>query len=117
MTKNKGGRPRINLDYEKLDKLCAIMCTGEEIASILNIDYDTLNRALKRDKHGGFADYYKNKSANGKMSLRRVQMKQALDGNTTMLVWLGKQHLDQSDKSDQNINLGEIPSLDDYYTD
>ena len=103
MTKNKGGRPKYEIDYETLDDLCKIMCTGEEISSILNIDYDTLNRRLKEEKHGGFTDYYKKMSAEGKKSLRRVQYDQAIDGNTTMMVWLGKQYLDQTDK--QNIDL------------
>lgn len=102
--KNKGGRPKYEIDYETLDDLCKIMCTGEEIASILNIDYDTLNKRLKEEKHGGFSDYYKKMSAKGKKSLRRVQYEQALDGNTTMMVWLGKQYLDQKDKQEVDLN-------------
>ena len=98
--KNKGGRPRAAIDYQKLDSMCAILCTGEEIAAILDIDYDTLGRALKRDGHIGFAEYFKKKSSNGKMSLRRKQYQAAIEGNTTMLVWLGKQHLGQTDKSE-----------------
>lgn len=101
--KNKGGRPKYQIDYKTLDDLCSIMCTGEEIAAILNIDYDTLNRRLEEEGHTGFTDYYKRKSANGKKSLRRVQYDQAIDGNSTMLIWLGKQWLDQTDK--QNIDL------------
>jgi len=101
--KNLGGRPKYQIDYETLDSLCKIMCTAEEIASILDIDRDTLTAALKRDGNIGFSAYYKKKSADGKRSLRRIQHEQALDGNTTMMVWLGKQYLDQTDK--QNIDL------------
>jgi len=32
------------------------------------------------------------------MSLRRAQIKTALDGNPTMQIWLGKQYLGQHDK-------------------
>lgn len=99
-TKNKGGRPRFEIDYTKLDAMCAIHCTGEECAAILGVDYDTLNRALKRDKNGGFTEYFKQKGANGKMSLRRKQYDQAMSGNSTMLIWLGKQWLNQSDKTE-----------------
>jgi len=102
--KNKGGRPRIEIDYKTLDNLCAIMCTKEEIASLLEIDADTLHAALKRDGNEGFSAYYKKKSSNGKMSLRRRQYQAALDGNTTMLVWLGKQHLGQADKSENQVS-------------
>tara|TARA_R110002096_G_C14093614_1_gene678011 strand:- start:137 stop:508 length:372 start_codon:yes stop_codon:yes gene_type:complete len=97
MTTEKGGRPLTEIDYKTLDKLCAIHCTGEEIAGILNIDYDTLNRRLEEDGNAGFTDYYKKKSATGKMSLRRKQIEVALEGNPTMLIWMGKQHLDQKD--------------------
>ena len=41
MTKNKGGRPKVVIDYKTLEKLCAIHCTGEECAAILGVDYDT----------------------------------------------------------------------------
>ena len=104
MTKNKGGRPRAVIDYKTLQKLCAIHCTGEECAAILGVDYDTLDTALKRDKHGGFSEYFKKHSAKGKMSLRRRQFEQAESGNTTMLVWLGKQYLGQTDKVDQHLD-------------
>lgn len=104
---NKGGRPRYKIDYGLLDNLCAIQCTGEECASVLGVDYDTLNRNLKHDGHGGFADYFAKKSGAGKASLRRRQFKTAEEGNPTMLIWLGKQYLGQSEK--QEISGGERP--------
>ncbi len=97
---NKGGGQIKEIDYTKLDAMCAIQCTGEECSAILNIDYDTLNAGLKRDGHGGFSDYFKLKGANGKMSLRRKQFEQASSGNSTMLIWLGKQWLGQAEKSE-----------------
>ena len=96
--KNKGGRNPIPIDWEKVDTMCGIHCTGEEQAAILGIDYDTLNAACKREKGIGFSDYFKQKSAGGKMSLRRKQYTTAMDGNTTMLVWLGKNWLGQTDQ-------------------
>ena len=96
--KNKGGAPKKTIDYIQLQKLCAIQCTGEECAALLNIDYDTLNRHLKNDGHGGFTDYFKKYSANGKASLRRRQYKAAVeDGNVPMMIWLGKQYLGQKE--------------------
>lgn len=98
---NKGGRPLIKVDWDQVDKMCAIHCTGEEQAAILGIDYDTLNAACKREKGKGFSDYFKQKAAGGKMSLRRKQYTTAMDGNTTMLVWLGKNWLGQSDGQEE----------------
>ncbi len=111
--KDKGGRPKYEIDYKVLDSLCGILCTGEEIAAILCVDYETLNRRLREEGNVGFKEYFKKKSSNGKASLRRKQFKTALDGNTTMLVWLGKQHLDQKDQSHVDSNLN-ITSVEDW---
>ena len=97
--KNKGGAPKKAIDYEMLDKLCAIMCTGEECAEMLGIDYDTLNNRLKEDGNTGFSDYFKRKSAKGKVSLRRTQFLAATeDRSVPLLIWLGKQYLGQKDQ-------------------
>lgn len=91
-------RPKKEIDWETVRKLCAMQCTGEEIASFLNMNYDTLQRAVKREFNMSFADYFKKHSANGKISLRRKQYEVATSGNVPMLIWLGKQYLDQKDK-------------------
>jgi hypothetical protein len=116
--KKKVTKPIKIVDYTKLDAMCAIHCTGEECASVLGMDYDTLNAALKRDGNKGFSDYFKVKGANGKMSLRRKQYDQAMSGNATMLIWLGKQWLNQSDKVEErrgNID-GETLKTDNKWT-
>jgi len=92
------GRPRIKVDWNKVEQMCAIQCTGEEIAGVLGIDYDTLNSACKRENKLSFSDYFKQKGSVGKMSLRRKQYTSMMEGNTTMMVWLGKNWLGQSDK-------------------
>ena len=91
-------RPKIEIDFDMVKKLCAIQCTGQEIADVLDVSYDTLERRVKEVYQISFADYIKKHSANGKMSLRRKQHEVAMSGNTTMLVWLGKQYLGQTDK-------------------
>ncbi len=96
--KNKGGRPKKEINYKTLESLCRIQCTGEECASVLGIDYDTLNNCLKRDGNGGFSDYLKKHGQSGKASLRRLQWKAAESGNTAILIWLGKQYLGQTEK-------------------
>jgi len=110
-SKNKGGRPKVVIDYVMLDKYCAIQCTGEECAALLSIDYDTLNRCLKRDHKVGFTDYYAQKSVIGKASLRRTQFKTAEAGNPTMLIWLGKQWLGQREPeplAHTNISINSV---------
>lgn len=83
------GRPKIQLDYPLIEKLATIQCTQEEIATILGVNIST----LKRDDE--FCTIYKKGMEQGKSSLRRLQWKAAETGNTTMLIWLGKQYLQQ----------------------
>jgi hypothetical protein len=102
-------RPKIELsdkDWEQVDKLCAIHCRKEEISAIIGISDDTLERRIK-EKHGvSFAEYFAEKSATGKMSLRHKQYQTAMAGNVALLIFLGKNWLGQSDKQEIT-NLGE----------
>ena len=49
-----------------------------------------------------FSKVFRQKRDLGKTSLRRNQWKQAEKGNTTMLIWLGKQILKQSESPIQH---------------
>lgn len=91
-------RPRKEIDFEHLEKLCNIFCTKDEICDFFGIDEKTLTARVKEKFGVGFSDYYKKAANNGKISLRREQFKLALKGNATMLIWLGKNILKQSDK-------------------
>lgn len=64
-----------------------------EIGSIVECSVDTLER--------NFADVIKKGRERGKSSLRRKQFEMAMNGNVTMLIWLGKQHLGQTEKVEQ----------------
>jgi hypothetical protein len=97
--KHPGGRPKKIIDYEVVNKLASIMCTQEEIASVLEISA----RTLQRDEE--FCRVYKNALDAGKMSLRRAQMKKALAGDTSMLIWLGKQILGQKDHIKEEVDV------------
>ena len=106
---NKGGRPRKKIDWEQVISLCEIQCTGEEIAAVLKVHYNTLDSACKREFEEGFCDYYKKASLGGKTSLRRMQWKNAQKGSVPMQIWLGKQMLGQSDHSESEIK--DIPPI------
>jgi hypothetical protein len=45
-----------------------------------------------------FAEYFGQKRKIGRISLRRKQWEVATAGNIPMLIWLGKQYLDQKDR-------------------
>ena len=86
----KVGRPKKELDIEIIQKLASIMCTNVEIAQGVGCHSDTLA--------DNFSEYLKKGREEGKISLRRLQWTKAQNGNTTMLIWLGKQWLGQKDK-------------------
>ena len=91
----------ISIDWEQVNKMCAIQCTGEEIANVLGVDYDTLASACKRENKMLFSDYIGQRKSDGKMSLR-----------PTMLVWLGKNWLKQTDKSEVAITEHKITGFE-----
>ena len=97
-------RPQIRIDWEAFDNLCAMHCTQIEIAGWFKCSVDTIDRAVKRHAKMSFAEYFAEKSAPGKISLRRKQFDMAQKGDRTMLIWLGKQYLGQAEKSEQHIN-------------
>lgn len=91
------GRPRIAIDQKIFENLCGIFCTQEEIAGVFNCSVDTIDKFCKRTYKCNFTEVYKIHSAKGKMSLRRWQMQAAERGNTSMLIFLGKNYLGQAD--------------------
>lgn len=91
-----------NEDWDKIKSACEIQCTGAEIASIMGFSYDTLERKIKEKYKKSAAEWIKEQSQGGRASLRRLQWKAANNGNTSMLIWLGKQYLGQSDKVEQD---------------
>ena len=97
---NPNGRPPKEIDKELFEKLCLIQCTEIEMLEVLDVGKDKLIRWCKDTYGDTFENTFKRKSSKGKMSLRRKQFEIAQSGNTTMLIWLGKQYLEQTDKSE-----------------
>lgn len=111
-------RPRIEIDLEQFQKLCAIQCTLSEIASWFKCSEDTIENWCKRELKRGFSDAYKNFSANGKISLRRTQFRLA-EHNVSMAIWLGKQYLGQKERIETNIieNIDDsMRRMDEYFS-
>lgn len=96
--RNLGGRPLFVVDWKRVDTMCAAQCTGEEIAETIGCSRDTLLEACKREHNQTFEDYFAQRRQRGFASLRAKQFELAMRGDKTMLVWLGKQYLGQTDK-------------------
>ena len=98
------GRPRKEIDMATVERLCAMHCTGEEIAGFLDVSYPTLLARVKEQvKSDGthyetFLEYFNVKSSEGKITLRRMQWNSANRGSVPMQIFLGKNLLNQTEK-------------------
>jgi hypothetical protein len=94
--KHGGGRPPVPLDLRQVEELARIGCTEADMAAVLGVSVDTIqDRRRTSDEFRGAVD---KGQASLRNALRRLQVKKALEGNVTMLIWLGKQLLGQSDR-------------------
>ena len=96
------GRPTIKIDKDNFEKLCGLQCTLVEIAGFFNCSEDTIQRWCNRTYKTTFAETYKTHSQQGKIALRRYQMKLA-ERNAAMAIFLGKQLLGQRDYSEVEV--------------
>lgn len=85
------GRPKLDIDPRLVETLAGIGCTLSEIAAACNCHKDTISDNFSSELAKG--------RESGKTRLRKKQLEVALSGNVTMLIWLGKQILDQSDRT------------------
>jgi len=95
LQKHPGGRPRLEFDLRQVEDLGKIQSTLSELAAVLGCGLSTVKDRLANDDE--FSASYQRGLEAGKSSLRRIQWKSALAGNTTMQIWLGKQYLGQRD--------------------
>lgn len=96
------GRPTIKIDKDNFEKLCGLQCTLVEIAGFFNCSEDTIQRWCRRTYKMTFAETYKTYSQQGKIALRRYQMKLA-EKSAAMAIFLGKQLLGQRDYSEVEV--------------
>ena len=107
------GRKKAIIDWHKVDKHLEAGCNGVEIAAVLGVNPETLYRACKRDQKVDFVVYSQEKRSSGDSLLRMAQFKQAMSGDKTMLIWLGKNRLKQSDKSEVSSTVNMTSTIED----
>ena len=100
--KRKVGRPKFVIDYALISQLAMMHCTDSEIAHLCGMTPEGFCKRKKSDTE--LVQVLEKGRDEGKASLRRLQWKQAQSGDKTMLIWLGKQLLGQSDKREQKLD-------------
>lgn len=95
-TPGKDGKKFIKIDWEQVKRAAHMQCTMEEVAGLLGISHDTLERACMQEQGKPYKELFKEWSDGGRCSLRRKQWLLA-DKNAAMAIFLGKQLLGQKD--------------------
>ncbi len=98
--KTKVGRPKLNIDGEKITKWISYGATVREIADAENCSEDHIHKVFRENITKG--------KAQRNIRLRKAQFELAMTGNCSMLIWLGKQYLGQKDNPQPDRE--ELPS-------
>ena len=84
-------RPKkYEIDGKQVEQLASFGCTNKEIASFFGCSADLIEKS--------YSEFLTKGRDKGKIKLRQLQWRSAEKGNTSMLIWLGKQLLGQTDQ-------------------
>ena len=100
-------RPKkYDIDTEKVEQLAGFGCTNTEIASFFGCSTDLIEKS--------YSEFLTKGRDKGKIRLRQLQWRAAERGNTSMLIWLGKQVLGQSEKTEVSWEnpVGDVEFID-----
>lgn len=99
----RGARQKV-VPPDEVYKLATMGCPDREIAQWFDISESTLRY--------NFSSYLAKARMHLNQRLRQAQLRVALDGNPTMLIWLGKQLLGQSENPLNNDDDKILPWTD-----
>ena len=99
-------RPKkYDIDTKLVEQLASYGCTNREIASFFGCTESLIKKS--------YSSFLTKGRDGGKIRLRKLQWNAAEKGNVPMLIWLGKQLLDQTDKQE----LTEVKPIDEIVFD
>ena len=98
LPKRHNGREPFVLKYQEIEDAAAIGLTVTQIASVMGIGRSTLFLHFQNDPEA--KDAYDRGRDRGDALLYQSQFKRAMAGSDTMLIWLGKNRLNQTDKTE-----------------
>lgn len=113
------GRKPIEISDSLFDKLIQLPLIKADIAHALSISEDTLDRYCQRRFGSTFAVQKDTNKSLFKGRLMAKQYEMAMKGNVQLLIWLGKNHLEQADKVESKVEntFKEVESLTDEQLD
>ena len=103
------------IDWDQVDDLLTAGCKGTEVAAFLGIHPDTFYGRVESKYGLGFSAYLQQKRSKGDALIRAQQFAKSIGltkkGDNMMLIWLGKNRLEQNDndqKFDGAITINTI---------
>jgi len=101
----KSRKPRKEIDREVVIKLARLHCNQQDIARWFGVDKNTIAK-----RFGTEIELARQET---KAKLRRKMLEEAMNGNTTMLIWLSKNMLGFSDNGPvENDDAAPLPWTD-----
>lgn len=113
----KRGRKKRPIDWDLVGKMIMAGSNGAQVAASISIDYSTLVRRCMEDLNTNFTDFLNEKREAGNTLILNKQFDTAIKGNVPMLIWLGKQRLDQTDKRESKKTIIKEHDIDDEELD
>jgi len=94
----KMGRPEKEMNWVLLDSILQLGARLIDCAEMLDMSEDSVQNKIKDEYGCTFSVYRERKMSKIRMRLLQKQYDVAMLGNVSMLIWLGKNILNQSDK-------------------
>lgn len=94
-----------SIDRNIIYNLASVQCSIKEIAEAVGVSESFVKKRFMKIIEKGRAE--------GRKSLRRRQYEKAMNGDSKMLVWLGKQWLSQKDNPEDRESSMPLPWSDD----
>ena len=106
--KNDVGRPKVIFDLDVVEKLSGLGCTNENIAEWFSCTVRTVER--RKSENPEFCRAINEGRSKLVARLRKAQLDACWNGSVPMLIWMGKQLLDQKDKvhNESEIELKDV---------
>lgn len=93
------GRKKLSIDWLRVNKALEAGANGVQVAAMLGMHPDTLYNKCKEVHKMDFSAYLQLKREAGNEKLLKAQFDLAVKENDrSMLIWLGKQRLNQAEK-------------------
>ena len=106
-------RPRKEMEdihfngWDQLDALI-VWASQEYCAEKLGLSIESLSTRIKERTGLSFPEYKHQKKEPLRINLLKKQYDVAMSGNVSMLIWLGKNELGQTDKQETELKTNEI---------